>query len=849
MTPPPNPVLLAALGYVAEHYRVVPIPPAKKGPIITGWQHLRLTASDMELYFEKACNIGIQTCEGLVDVDLDSPEARALAPHFLPPTDRICGRPGSPDSHWFYRCDPVPEPQEFADQLQDVDGRRMLVELRSDGQQTMAPPSLHPSGEHVTWSKEGQPAIEHGGVLRQYVGKLAAAALITRHWGEGGSRHDMALAVAGALAHADWEEDDATAFVEAVANAAGDEEIEDRLKAVSTTYERYSQDEPTSGLPTLADLLEKRVARSFSSWLALRDHSILRELEESLPKVSPTPSDTVPSSHPPTDLGNGERFADQHGHEARYSYRRSMWFSWVGTHWQQDQMGGVQRMASRTVRAILSEAAAEPDPTRRKALAQWAKSSESQGRRDAMLKSAAEHLAVDDTQFDADPWLLNCLNGTVDLHTGKLRPSDPAALLSKCGHVAYDAAACCPTWLAFLQQVMRERQPLVDFLQRALGYSLTGRVSEDALFFLYGTGGNGKSTFVRTVRSILGDYGAQAAPDLLLAKVGQQHPTELAALFGKRFVASVEPDARKKLDEGVVKHLTGGDAITARRMYEDFWEFAPTHKLWLSANHKPTIKGTDTGIWRRIKLVPFDLSVAPEDQDKSLDVKLQGELAGILAWMVEGCLLWQRDGLTEPEEVRIATGVYREEMDVLAGFIEECCDVQRSHYCTAAELYAAYVAWCTESGERPETQRAFGLRMEERGFDRYKGTGGSRRYRGIRPISEDGVLTQAEIVAQVADSGPVSNKIPDLQNASRGLKQKTPLSATCATISLEPASAVGVLVNLLSLDGVIQTERPWKIVRVEAGPDGQPYAMFSEDTTGWPLSQCERVPGEEGSNQ
>jgi P4 family phage/plasmid primase-like protien len=836
-----NPVLLAAIGYVAEQYRVVPIPPAKKGPIIAGWQNLRLTAGDMELYFETACNIGIQTCEGLVDIDLDSPEARALAPHFLPPTDRICGRPGSPNSHWFYRCDPTPEPARFADPTKTVDGRAMLVELRSTGQQTMVPPSLHPSGEHVAWTKEGQPAIEHGGVLHQYVGKLAAAALIARHWNDTGSRHELAMAVAGALAHAGWEEEDATRFIEVVADAAGDEELGDRLKAVGSTFEGFGDGKEVTGIPTLADLLEKRVVAAFVSWLSLRDHSILRELETSVPKAQPAPDGCIPLAHPPTDLGNGERFNDQHRHEARYSYRRSTWFSWVGTHWQQDQMGGVQRMASRTVRSILSEAAQEPDPARRKSLAVWAKSSESQGRRDAMLKSAAEHLAVDDTQFDADPWLLNCLNGTVDLRTGALQSSDPSLLLSKCAHVAYDVAACCPTWLDFLWQVMRGRQPLVDFLQRALGYSLTGRVSEDALFFLYGTGGNGKSTFVRTVRSILGDYGAQAAPDLLLAKVGQQHPTELAALFGKRFVASVEPDARKKLDEGVVKHLTGGDAITARRMYEDFWEFHPTHKLWLSANHKPTIKGTDTGIWRRIKLVPFDVAIAPEDQDKALDIKLQGELAGILAWMVEGCLAWQRDGLTEPEEVRVATGAYREEMDVLAGFIEECCDVQRSHYCTAAELYAAYVAWCTESGERPETQRAFGLRMEERGFDRYKGTGGSRRYRGIRPISEDGVLTQAEIVAQVADSGPVSNKIPDLQNASRGLKQKTPLSATCATLALEPPSAVGVLVNLLGLDGALQTETPWRIVRVDTGPDEQARAYFSEDEDGWPLAQCERV--------
>jgi putative DNA primase/helicase len=187
-------------------------------------------------------------------------------------------------------------------------------------------------------------------------------------------------------------------------------------------------------------------------------------------------------------------------------------------------------------------------------------------------------------------------------------------------------------------------------------------------------------------------------------------------------------------------------------MYEDFWEFHPTHKLWLSANHKPTIKGTDTGIWRRIKLVPFDVAIAPEDQDKTLDIKLQGELAGILAWMVEGCLAWQRDGLTEPEEVRVATDTYRSEMDVLAGFLEECCEIGKRFRCTAAELYAAYVTWCTETGERAESQKGLGLRREERGFERVRSHATARGYVGIRLHATSDRLIQDEL------EGPSENR-------------------------------------------------------------------------------------------
>lgn len=739
MTPPPaHPSLAAARAYYDRGWRVVPIPTGRKGPTLDGWQHLRLTREQLDGYWEHGGNIGLLTgaaSGGLVDVDLDSAEARAVARELLPDTDRTSGRSSSRSSHWWYVCDPIPPYLQFKDPVRSADGARAeLVELRADDHQTMVPPSGHPSGEMVTWEREGEPALVHGGILAQAVAKVAAAALLARHWPGEGGRHDAAMALGGALAHAGWEEEDAGQFVGAVVSAADDPEEGDRLRAVASSFESIRQQEEVTGLPTLATLLPKRVVDLVVEWLGLRDNTIERELMGAADAGAGVFEPT--RSYPTTDLGNGERFFAQHHPIARYSFRRSVWYTWVGTHWQQDELGHSHRLASRTVRSILQEAAAEPEPSRRKALAKWARDSESQSRRDAMLRSAAEHMPIDETQFDRDPWQLNCLNGVVDLQSGRLLPHDSHMSLSKCCHVSYDPAAQCPRWREFLDRIMGGRQSLVEFLHRALGYSLTGRVSEDSLFFLYGIGRNGKSTFIRTIKMIMGDYSCQAVHDLLLAKHAPQHPTELANLFGRRFVAAVEAGAGRSFDEALVKQLTGGDAITARRMREDFWEFTPTHKIWLAANHKPVVKGGDVGIWSRLKTIPFEVVIPEDQQDKRLDEKLQQEAAGILAWMVEGCLAWQRDGLGEPAEVRAATGNYRAEMDVLRGFIEDCCAVDDAASCPAADLYAEYMRWCLEEGEKAESKRGFGVRMEERGFRRCRiGHRQVRGYTGLRLLA------------------------------------------------------------------------------------------------------------------
>lgn len=849
--------------YVTEGYAVVPIPGREKGPRIPGWQHLRLGLADLPRYFSNGANIGWllggASPRKATDVDLDAAEARALAGAFLPPTQRVSGRPSSPASHWFYEADPLVGPKQFHDpvRVRDQQPDTMLVELRSTGQQTVVPPSVHPSGEPIEWSNAGPPEIVHGQYLQQCVSRLAAAALLARYWPGKGSRHYTAMAVAGMLARNGWEEQDTTDFLTAVTRVARDPE--DRGKDVATTYHKIAADEETTGIPKLATLVDPIVVDAVTGWLGLR-----RPLDPVAalgfdPAASPpngastsaAPSLPSPGKSPMrTDQGNGERFIAQHRQSVccvHYSASQQTWHTWDGTRWASDRGGVVDQLAQRTVRTIYLEAAKEPNDDERKALARWAHESESQGRRSAMLASARPWLMTQQEKLNIDPWLLNCPNGTINLRAGTLQPHRREDYITKLAGAPFDPAADCPTWLAFLDQIMAGRQDVIDFLQRALGYSLTGDVSEHVLLFLYGTGRNGKSTFLQAVRDVLGDYGLQAAPDMLLSKPSAQHPTERADLYQMRFVTTIEAGAGRKLDEPLVKLLTGGDPIRARRMREDFWEFLPTHKLWLAANHKPEVRGTDQGIWSRICLIPFEVTIGAATMDKHLGEKLHAEAAGILRWMAEGCQIWQRDGLKPPVFVQQATTRYRVEMDVLADFLAECCELGDTFYCPSGELYKEYERWCVENSERGASQRAFAFALEERGFSRQRlGRGGSRCYAGLRVRGTTyqesrlaGSLTQAMTLTQ-------DTPFSDMSLMRDSLKQVIPendpfcVSGTDASPVLG-APCVGDAVWLLGTDGAIQNTEPWRIASIELSSDRSAYAMFEESPTGWPLLQCERA--------
>ncbi len=432
---------------------------------------------------------------------------------------------------------------------------------------------------------------------------------------------------------------------------------------------------------------------------------------------APTPKETSNGTLRFTDSGLAELFAKLHGADVRYCYPWGKYLCWDGTRWKIDDQGAVDQLGKKTIMAIHATAAATPDDALRMALGKFATASESAARRAAMLKLAQSEpgIPILPAELDKNPWLLNCINGTLDLKTGELRAHDRADLISKLCPTLYDKAVKCPIWLRFIADITAGDIALQTYLQKAVGCSLTGDVREHVLFFLFGIGANGKSTFINNVQDTLGpDYAMKAPPDLLMVKTNESHPTERFDLFGKRFVACIEAADGKRLAESLVKEMTGGDKIRARRMREDFSEFPPTHKIWLAANHKPVIRGTDVGIWRRIKLIPFTVVIPPERQDKVLPEKLKAEFSGILNWAIQGCQLWQSAGLAEPDVVSAATGQYRQQQDVFARFLDECCIVESTVRARAGDLLAAYRKW---SGDDRMSQRRLGEMLTDRGFD------------------------------------------------------------------------------------------------------------------------------------
>lgn len=428
---------------------------------------------------------------------------------------------------------------------------------------------------------------------------------------------------------------------------------------------------------------------------------------------------TAPLGSTTTELANARRLVTQHGEDLRYCPHLG-WLVWDGRRFKPD-VGAVEveRRAKATVLTIYAEAGAASDAGERKNLSRWAQQSEAASTiaNSIRLARTEEGITVEPAHLDADPWLLNVANGTIDLRTGELGDHRREDLITKLIDVVYgdpDEVAC-PTWLALLERILPSPE-LRAFLQRAIGYSLTGDTREQVLFMCIGVGANGKTTTLDGCSRLLGDYGRRTDFGTFLAQDQEHVRNDIAALAGARFVYAMEVEQGRRLSEVVVKELTGGDTISARFLHREFFEFTPQFKLWLAANHKPEVRGTDHAIWRRIRLIPFTVTIPESEQDRELPEKLRAELPGILTWAVHGCLEWQKLGLAPPDEVRQATQAYREEQDLLGGFITDRCEVAAGNKEAAASLFEEYVKWAQDSGEQPVTKRTFGRLLRDRGF-------------------------------------------------------------------------------------------------------------------------------------
>jgi putative DNA primase/helicase len=416
-----------------------------------------------------------------------------------------------------------------------------------------------------------------------------------------------------------------------------------------------------------------------------------------------------------TDIGNAREFVTQNEARIRYVPAWKKWLVYDGQRWAADDKLQVQEFVIESAMALFARAARGASD----ALHRHAKKSASRGGIDATLALARSdaRIAVAQAELDRDEMLLNVRNGTLDLRSGALRSHRREDLLTKIAPVAFDPSAKSPTWDAFVDRVLGGDVELVEYMRRAVGYALTGDVSEQCLFFLHGGGKNGKSTFVNVLLELLGDYAIAAAPNLLMAKSGDAHPTAEADLFGKRFVVCQETEQGKKWGETTVKQLTGGDAIRARRMREDYWQFAPTHKFFVTGNHKPAIVGTDEGIWRRLNLVPFEVTIPESERDPHLMDKLRAELPGILNWALAGCAAWRGKPLSQGKPARVsgANERYRREQDLFGDFLADACTLEPEARISRKELRSMYEDWCKETGAHPLGAKQLAERLRERG--------------------------------------------------------------------------------------------------------------------------------------
>lgn len=448
-----------------------------------------------------------------------------------------------------------------------------------------------------------------------------------------------------------------------------------------------------------------------------------------------------------TDLANAHRLVEHYGD--RLLYVEGIGWHVFGPPWCHDELAA-REIAHTLGRIIADEAdaltdwvAASPDSAEMKKREEvvksrraWGKASESSGKITAALQEAAPLLRCKAEVLDADKDLLGVQNGVIDLRTFEFREFRPQDRITKTCGVAYDPDARWDVWQEFVDGCMGGDHELSDFLYCLSGYLLSGHRGEHVLPVLHGNGANGKSTFLGALQHVMGDYAGTAPPGLLIQRSGTEHPTGLASLQGRRLVVSSETGEGGSLAEAQVKQLTGGDRIAARRMHQDFYEFDPTHLIVLATNHKPRVTGTDEGIWRRLKLVPFAVTVPEDKRDPMLPQKLAAEGCGILNWLLCGLRKYKAKGLPLPEAIRTATDEYRSASDVVGSFLEECTASAPGEV-RSGELYQAYSTWCGDSGERAMAQKQFGIRLEERGLQRHKGAGGNRFWLGLRILDSD----------------------------------------------------------------------------------------------------------------
>lgn len=446
------------------------------------------------------------------------------------------------------------------------------------------------------------------------------------------------------------------------------------------------------------------------------------------------------------DTGNADRFIDRYGHLYKHSYITNKFYIYDGQKWKVDDRGAIRKLIDEMIENIKNEKVLHSEDVTeeeaREAFQKYYKKTRGTQSKKNIMNELMHRKTVTPDEFDKDDMLLNVANGYVDLTSRELYKHDINRMFSQIANTDYSEKMQPAVWLDFLNDIFAGDKAVIRYIQKALGYSLTGSTREQIMFILFGKGRNGKSIFVETIAEILGDYSNNMQAKSLMVKKNDNVNTDIARLSKARFVTSSEPNEGFRFDEGLIKQITGGDKVTARFLYAEEFEYTPKFKIWVSTNHKPIIRGTDDGIWRRLVLIPFDVQIPEEKVDKDLKYKLLREAPAILNWMAEGAYMWMREGLELPEKLKDAGQTYRTEMDVVEQFIQEKCKRVEDVRETGKALYEEYKKWADENNEYKMDKNKFGKKLKEKFRSKkmnngvnYLGVELTEKYPGLRGLN------------------------------------------------------------------------------------------------------------------
>jgi putative DNA primase/helicase len=747
--------LNAALGYARRGWRVIPLhwinPSGKctcrdaectrpgKHPLWGGWKNKATTdEATIERWWTEVphANIGILTgrTSGLLVLDVDKGGADTIEKAGGFPETLWC-QTGNGAHHYFaHPGEDIPNAVKFASGL----------DIRSDGGLVVAPPSRHVSGHRYTWLSDPERPLEPApewllAAIRQHISTPPPAASSDSPVPSSGPSHGGGDAYAEAALRRELDR----------LGSAPDGQRNDALNRAAFSLgtliqanklDRSRVEAELEHAARVAGLEEGEIRRTIRSGIdaGIRKATASpRQIDPPRAPSAPTPAGQRPqladlNRYNRSDVGNAECLALMHANKLRYCHTRRRWLRWNSAHWELDETGEAQRTMIDIARSRYRAAEHIDSLEERKAAARWAIASESSGKIEAALRVAAwssPPFASNIDLYDSDAWLAATHSNTLNLRTATTRPARPDDYITMALGAAFDQAARCPRWERFMQEITGGNDELASYMQRAVGYSLTGDTTEQVLFLCHGGGANGKSVFLDVITWLLGDYAANVSFDTFDASRRSEATNDLAALKGKRFVSVVETKEDQRLDEARVKSVTGQDLITCRFLYGEFFSYRPMFKVWMAMNHLPRIIGTDRGIWRRIRVIPFTQNFEGQ-QDKRLRETLLGELPGILNWALAGLRAWLADGLGTCPQVDTATRHYQHDSDQVGRWIDECCVIEPEATMNTKEGYKNYADWCDENNERTLSQNLWARRMREKGHERKK-EGYSRLYLGI----------------------------------------------------------------------------------------------------------------------